>query len=166
MALSKSTARSKSTVKLPESKDDVNGWHTLATTQARADVDDNNERVEAHDGAWRWTQMCSGAWKAHGARDQWNRAFERRVQSPTTLRLSRVCRSVQDNLYGTFKTVIGAIFAAVMQRVVVCAVWNSLTTAAAGPEPKGDSWMTSEVQRRKAAATFVMAEAMLKKESH
>ena len=166
MALSKSTARSKSTVKLPESKDDVNGWHTLATTQARANVDDNSERVEGNNGAWRWTQMCSGAWKAHGAHDLRNRAFERRVQSSTASRLSRVCRSVQDNLCGTFKTVIRAIFAAVMQRAVVCAVWNSLTMAAAGPEPKDDSWMTSEVQRRKAATTVVMAEAMLKNESH
>ena len=45
-----------------------------------------------------------------------------RVQSPTALRLSRLCRLAQDDLYGTFKTVVGAIFAAVMQRAVVCAV--------------------------------------------
>ena len=55
---------------------------------------------------------------------------------------------------------------AVMQMAVVCAVWNSLTTVAAGPEPKDDSWVTSEVQQRKATAVVVMAEAMLKKESH
>ena len=36
------------------------------------------------------------------------------VRSPTGLRLSRFCRSAQDDLYGTFKTVIGAIFVAVM----------------------------------------------------
>ena len=54
----------------------------------------------------------------------------------------------------------------VMQMAVVCAVWNSLTTVAAGPEPKDDGWVTSEVQQRKAAAVVVMAEAMLKKESH
>ena len=37
----------------------------------------------------------------------------------------------------------------------------------AGPEPKDDGWMTSEVQRRKAAAVVVMAKAMWKKkESH
>ena len=35
--------------------------------------------------------------------------------------------------------------------------------AAAGLEPKDDGWMTSEVQRRKAAAVIVMAEAMWKK---
>ena len=39
-------------------------------------------------------------------------------------------------------------------------------TAAAGPEPKDDGWMTSKVQRRKAAAAIVMAKAMLKRESH
>ena len=58
------------------------------------------------------------------------------------------------------------MFVAVMQTAVVCAVWNSLTKAAAGPEPKDDGWVTLEVQRRKAAAVVVMAEAMLKKESH
>ena len=58
------------------------------------------------------------------------------------------------------------MFIAVMQTAVVCAVWNSLTTAVAGPEPKDDGWVTSEVQQRKAAAVVLMAEAMLKKESH
>ena len=58
------------------------------------------------------------------------------------------------------------MFVAVMQTTMVCAVWNSLTTVSAGPEPKDDSRMTSEVQRRKATAVVVMAEAMLKKESH
>ena len=36
-------------------------------------------------------------------------------------------------------------------------------TTAAGPKPKDDRWVTSEVQQRKAAAVVVMAEAMLKK---
>ena len=58
------------------------------------------------------------------------------------------------------------MFVAVIQTAVVCAVWNSLTTTAVGPEPKDDSWVTSEVQRRMAAAVIVMAEAMLKNESH
>ena len=60
------------------------------------------------------------------------------------------------------------MFVAMMQTVVVSVVWNSLTTVAASPEPKDDGWMTSEVQRRKAKAVVVMAEAMLKtkKESH
>ena len=33
-----------------------------------------------------------------------------------------LCRSALDDLNGTFKNEIGAIFAAVMQRAVVCAV--------------------------------------------
>ena len=36
----------------------------------------------------------------------------------------------------------------------------------AGLEPKDDGWMTVEVQRREAAVTVVMAEALLKKRSH
>ena len=54
------------------------------------------------------TEPLSGAW-GH-------------VQSPMASRLSQECRSVQDDLCGTFKTVIGAIFAAVMQRAVVYAM--------------------------------------------
>ena len=120
------------------------------------------KRVTAHGGAWRsvervinHTETLDGTWV--------------RVRSPTALGLSRFCRSAQGDLCGSFKTVIGAIFVAVMRAAVVCAVWNSLTTAVAGPEPKDDSWMMSEVQRRKAAAVVVMVEAMLKKiknESH
>ena len=53
-----------------------------------------------------------------------------------------------------------------MQRVVVYAMWNSLMTTITGPEPKDDGWMTSEVQRQKAVVAIVMAEAMLKNESH
>ena len=54
-------------------------------------------------------QRCvKGAWGA----DKRNRAFEQRMAA---------C-AVSDDLCGTFKTVIGAIFAAVMQRAVVCAV--------------------------------------------
>ena len=32
-------------------------------------------------------------------------------------------------------------------------------TAVAGPEPRDDGWMTSEVQRQEATAAVVMAEA-------
>ena len=53
-----------------------------------------------------------------------------------------------------------------MKMAMVYAVWNSLTMAAAGPEPKDNYWMTSEVQWRKATVVVVMAEAMLKKKSH
>ena len=73
---------------------------------------------------------------------------------------------MQNDLYGTFKTVIRAMFIAVMQTVVVYAVWNFLTMAVAGLEPKDDDWVTLEVQQRKAVAVVVMVEAMLKKESH
>ena len=99
------------------------------------------------------TETLSGAWG--------------RVRSLTALWLSRFCRSAQDDLCGSFKTVIRAIFVAVMRAAVVYAVWNSLTTAATGSKPKDDGWMTLEVQQRKAAAVVVMAEAMLeKKRSH
>ena len=54
------------------------------------------------------TKTLSGAWG--------------RVRSPTMLRLSRVCRSTQNDHYGTFKTVIGAMFVVVMQMAVVCAM--------------------------------------------
>ena len=45
-----------------------------------------------------------------------------RVRSPMAVRYPRMCRSALDDLSGTFKSEIGAIFAAVMQRAVVCAV--------------------------------------------
>ena len=106
-------------------------------------------RMEAHGCVTNRTKTLSGAW-GH-------------VRSPTALRLSWVCRSAQNDLYGTFKTVIGAMFVAVMQMAVVCAMWNSLTTAATDSEPKDDGWMMSKVQRRNATAVVVMAEAMLKK---
>ena len=147
--------------------DDVSRWRHLGLTSAGEPW-----RVQARVGTWRCVEARGGAWRcvtARGTRDQPYRNFEWRVRSPTALRLSRFCRSAQDDLCGSFKTVIGAMFVAVMRAAVVCAVWNSLTTAAASPEPKDDGWMTSEVQRRKAAAVVVMAEAMWKKkknESH
>ena len=98
---------------------------TSATAQARANVDDVSndiskcvECVGARDDAW-------AEETARGARDQPYRNFERRVgrvRSPTASRLSQICRSAQDDLCGTFKIVIGAMFAAVMQTVVVCVV--------------------------------------------
>ena len=45
-----------------------------------------------------------------------------------------------------------------MQKAVVCAVWNFLTTATAGLEPKDNDWMTSEVQRQEVTAAVMMAE--------
>ena len=59
---------------------------------------------------------------------------------------------------------IGAIFVVAMTRAVFCAVLDYSTIVAAGPEPKDDGWKTSEFQRREAAATVVIAEAMLRVE--
>ena len=149
---------------------DASKWH-----QQRRSKGWHGWRQQAHkarENAWGQATAHGSAWseemarEVRGARDQPYRNFERRVRSPTALRLSQFCRSAQEDLCGTFKTVIGAMFVAVMQTTIVCAVWNSLMTAAADPKPKDDGWVTSEVQRRKAAAVVVMAEAMLKKESH
>ena len=81
--------------------------------------------MQARDGAWRRVTARGRAWR-HVERvinrtetlsDAWGR-----VRSLTALRLSRFCRSVQDDLCGSFKTVIGAMFVAVMRAAVVCAV--------------------------------------------
>ena len=138
-------------------------------TSPGADV---SKRKLARAGAWKCMAAREGAWRsleARGVRDQPYRTLSGAwgcVRSLTALRLSRFCRSAQEDLCGTFKIIIGAMFVVVMWAAVVCAVWNSLTTAAAGSEPKVDGWMTSEVQRRKAVAVVVMVEAMLKKRSH
>ena len=78
--------------------------------------------VEAREGAWRRVQGNCGAWGrvisvAAALSGAWGR-----VRSPMAARLPLMCRSAQDDLSGTFKNEIGAIFAAVMQRAVVCAV--------------------------------------------
>ena len=73
-------------------------------------------------------------------------------------------RLVQDDLSGTCRKLIGAMLAAVIRKAVVFAVWDSLTVAAVGPEPKDGSWETLEVQRREVAAVAVTAEAMLRME--
>ena len=77
-------------------------------------------------------------------------------------RLSPTGRLVQDERSDTSRNVIGAIFASAMTRAVFCSVLDSSTTTAAGPKSEDDSWKMSEVQRREAAATVVMAEAMLR----
>ena len=63
------------------------------------------------------------------------------------VRLPPTCRSVQDDLSDTYKNIIGAIFTAVMTGAMVCALWDSLTTAIACPEPKDNGWKASEVQQ-------------------
>ena len=130
--------------------DDVN--RSVDADAARADVAEmmtSADQAPTRGSAWRRVirvaESLSGAWG--------------RVRSLMAARVPRMCRSALDDLNGTFKNEIGAIFAAVMQRAVVCVVWHSLTTAAASPEPKDDDWMTSKVQRQEAAAAFVMGEA-------
>ena len=86
-------------------------------------------------GAWRILAERDGAWRILAARGSMWRHVERvinrtetlsdawgHVRSPTTLRLSRFCRSARDDLCGSFKTAIGAMFVAVMRAVVVYAV--------------------------------------------
>ena len=51
-----------------------------------------------------------------------------------------------------------------MKRALVFIVWDSLTMAAIGPEPKDDDWETSEVQRQDVATAAIMVEAMLRME--
>ena len=51
-----------------------------------------------------------------------------------------------------------------MARVMIYAMLDSSMMAAAGLEPEDNAWKTSEVQWREAAATVVMAEAMLRVE--
>ena len=82
----------------------------VADDVTRADV---SRRKQARAGVWRRvervinrTETFSGAWG--------------RVRSPMTLNLSQFCRSTRDDLCGSFKTVIGAMFVAVMRAAVVC----------------------------------------------
>ena len=124
------------------------GWHHQWRQQARGA---RGGRVTTRDCAWRRVGARDRVWRRVGARDLKRQRVERvinhtetfigawgHVRSPTALRLSQFCRSAQDDLCDTFKTVIEAMFVAVMQTAMVCVVWNSLTTAAAGPEPKDD----------------------------
>ena len=173
--LKKSTLRknqlSKSTQVNGLVNDDVSRWRGRWRHQGLTSAGEN-WRVTARGESWRRMEARGGAWRrvervinrTETLSDTWGR-----MRSLTVLRLSRFCRSAQDDLCGSFKIVIEVMFVVVMRAAVVCAVWNSLTTAAASSEPKDYGWMTSEVQRRKAAAVVVMAEAMLKKiknESH
>ena len=72
-------------------------------------------RLRAREGAWRHVEARGGA--VESLSGAWGR-----VRSPMAARYPRMCRSALDDLSGTFKSEIGAIFAAVMQRAVVCAV--------------------------------------------
>ena len=70
-------------------------------------------RVGARGGTWRRVEACGGATESLSS--TWGR-----VRSPMAVRYPRMCRSALDDLSGTFKSEIGAIFAVVMQKAVVC----------------------------------------------
>ena len=80
----------------------------------RADI---SRRKQARGGAWRCVEGPSGAWRrvecvinpTETLSGAWGR-----MQSLMTLNLSQFCRSTRDDLCGSFKTVIGAMFVAVM----------------------------------------------------
>ena len=78
---------------------------------ARADV---AEMMTSADQAWRVAARGGAAESLRGA---WGR-----VRSSMAARYPRMCRSALDDLSGNFRNEIGAIFAVVMQRAVVCAV--------------------------------------------
>ena len=135
----------------------------MADDVIRTDI---NRRKQTRAGAWRRVKARGGSWRRMERVINRSETFSGawgRVRSPMMLNLPRFCRSARDDLCGSFKTAIGAMFVTVMRAAVVCAVWNSLATAATGPEPKDDGWMTSKVQWRKAAVVVVMADALLKK---
>ena len=77
-----------------------------------------------------------------------------------------MCKSAQEDLSGTFINVIGAIFCSSDAKGSGLCNVKLLNDDFAGLEPKDDGWMTSEVQRCEATAATMMAEAMLRMESH
>ena len=94
-------------------EDDVN--RSVDADEARADVAKmmmSADQAPTRGSAWRRVirvaESLSGAWG--------------RVWSLMAARVPQMCRSALDDLSGTFKNEIGAIFATVMQRAVVCVV--------------------------------------------
>ena len=108
--------RSKSTVNAGQ-RSTVNGQRSTTGDDVSRSVDADAARadVAAREGAWGRVEARGGA--AESLSGAWGR-----VRSPMAARVPRMCRSALDDLNGTFKNEIGAIFAAVMQRAVVCAV--------------------------------------------
>ena len=90
---------------------------SLGLTSAR-----ENRRVQARGGVWRRVEGPGGVWRRVINRTETLSGAWGCVRSPMTLNLSRFCRSTLDDLCGSFKTVIGAMFVAVMRAAVVCAV--------------------------------------------
>ena len=129
--IAKSQLWEKSTIKPPEVK-----WWRQRLTQA-SDVsndaigltwqNDVSRRVEVHEGAWLDDAACRSAWRnnpdVHWRMEVRGSVSNRieplsgawgRVRFPMASRLPRVCRSAQDDLSGTYRKLIGAIFVAVM----------------------------------------------------
>ena len=84
----------------------------MADDVTRANV---NRRKQARGGSWRRVECVINRIETFSS--AWGR-----VRSLMTFNVSRFCRSAQDDLCGSFKTAIGAMFVAVMRAAVVCAV--------------------------------------------
>ena len=84
----------------------------VADDVTRADI---SRRKQARGGSWRRVECVINRIETFSS--AWGR-----VRSLMTFNVSRFCRSAQDDLCGSFKTVIGAMFVAMMQAVVVCVV--------------------------------------------
>ena len=82
----------------------------------------------------------------------------RRVQTPLAAGLPWMSRLAEDDLCGTCRKLIGAMFEAVMRRAVVFVVWDSSIVTVAG------SWEMSEVQWRETVAAVMTAEGILRME--
>ena len=94
----------------------------VADDVIRADI---SRRKQTRAGAWRVLVTRGGTWRRVERVINRSETFSGawgRVQSPMTLNLPRFCRSARDDLYGSFKTAIGAMFVTVMRAAVVCAV--------------------------------------------
>ena len=114
------------------------------------------------------TEMCNDAWSRvrHVTFDvDYFGSVCGRVRTLLATGLPQVNRSTQDDLNGTCRKLIRAMFAAMIRRVVVFEVCGSSTAATAGLEPKDNGWETSKVQRRETATTTTTAEAMLRMSS-
>ena len=94
----------------------------VADDVIRADI---SRRKQTRAGAWRVLVTRGGTWRRVERVINRSETFSGawgRVQSPMTLNLPRFCRSARDDLYGSFKTAIGAMFVTVMRAAVVYVV--------------------------------------------
>ena len=95
---------------------------TWQMTSPTADV---SRGTLARAGAWRRVEGPGDAWRRVERVINRSETFSGawgHVRSPMTLNLSQFCRSARDDLCGSFKTAIRAMFVMVMRVAVVCAV--------------------------------------------